>query len=168
MKLKCQVKDNKIDLLVQQYEQFTILKEKSIDNAFARALHLKWRTKVTAIEDLKDLTSLSLDKLIVNLKVYEEIIKRDAEMVKGTREQSRSLTLKAKNESSDEESSTFGSEDGEYALAVRDFKNSSKDEEVTKEQKTKGLLLDEHGAIAAKMRKIRLKTKLVLWFKHQM
>ncbi|GKE87069.1 hypothetical protein Tco_1564544 [Tanacetum coccineum] len=31
-----QVKDNKIDLLVQQYEQFTIPEEESIDNAFAR------------------------------------------------------------------------------------------------------------------------------------
>ncbi|GJU41738.1 hypothetical protein Tco_1194695 [Tanacetum coccineum] len=31
-----QEKDNKIDLLVQQYEQFTIPKEESIDNAFAR------------------------------------------------------------------------------------------------------------------------------------
>ncbi|GJY47794.1 hypothetical protein Tco_0437750 [Tanacetum coccineum] len=31
-----QVKDNKIDLLVQQYEQFTISEEESIDNAFAR------------------------------------------------------------------------------------------------------------------------------------
>ncbi|GJY08567.1 retrovirus-related pol polyprotein from transposon TNT 1-94, partial [Tanacetum coccineum] len=34
----------------------------------------------------------------------------------------RSLTLKAKKESSDEECSTSGSEDEEYAMAVRDFK----------------------------------------------
>ncbi|GKA91350.1 hypothetical protein Tco_0813220, partial [Tanacetum coccineum] len=40
-----------------------------------RALHPKWRTKVTAIEELKDLTLLSLDELIGNLKVYEVIIK---------------------------------------------------------------------------------------------
>ncbi|GKE04436.1 hypothetical protein Tco_1396454 [Tanacetum coccineum] len=33
---KSQVKYNKIDLLVQQYEQFTIPEEESIDNAFAR------------------------------------------------------------------------------------------------------------------------------------
>ncbi|GJV60459.1 retrovirus-related pol polyprotein from transposon TNT 1-94 [Tanacetum coccineum] len=31
-----QVKDNTIDLLVQQYEQFTILEEESIDSSFAR------------------------------------------------------------------------------------------------------------------------------------
>ncbi|GJZ04474.1 hypothetical protein Tco_0537749 [Tanacetum coccineum] len=72
-----QVKDNKIDLLVQQYEQFVISKDESIDNAFARfntiitslkaldegyssknyvrkflrALHHKWRAKVTTIEE---------------------------------------------------------------------------------------------------------------------
>ncbi|GKD05505.1 hypothetical protein Tco_1180479 [Tanacetum coccineum] len=75
-----QVKANKIDLLVQQYEQFTIPEKESIDNTFAksskncvrkflRALHPKWRTKVTAIEESKNLTTLPLDELIGNLKV---------------------------------------------------------------------------------------------------
>ncbi|GJV84611.1 retrovirus-related pol polyprotein from transposon TNT 1-94 [Tanacetum coccineum] len=63
---------------------------------FLKALHPKWRVKVTAIEKSKDLTSLSLDELIGNLK--------------------------AKKESSDEDCSTFGSEDEEYAMAVREFK----------------------------------------------
>ncbi|GKG19953.1 hypothetical protein Tco_0379754, partial [Tanacetum coccineum] len=129
---------NKIDLLVQQYEQFTIPEEESIDNDFARfntiitslkaldegfssknyvreflrGLHPKWRAKVTAIEESKDLTSLSLDELTGNLKVYEEvIIKNDSEMVKGKREQNRSLALKAKKELSDEDSSTSDSEE---------------------------------------------------------
>ncbi|GKA32907.1 zf-CCHC domain-containing protein, partial [Tanacetum coccineum] len=57
-----------------------------------RALHPKWRAKVTGIEESKDLTSLSLDELV------------------------------AKEESSDEESLTFDSEDEKYAMAVRDFK----------------------------------------------
>ncbi|GJR50000.1 retrovirus-related pol polyprotein from transposon TNT 1-94 [Tanacetum coccineum] len=108
-----QVKDNKIDLLVQQYEQFVISKDESIDSAFARfntiitslkaldegyssknyvrkflkALHPKWRAKDTAIEESKDLTSLSLYELIGVLKC-----------------------------------SNSGSEDEEYAMAVRDFK----------------------------------------------
>ncbi|GKE46773.1 hypothetical protein Tco_1478031 [Tanacetum coccineum] len=75
-----------------------------------------------AIEESKDLTSLSLDELIGNLKIYEVIIKKDSDMVKGKREQSRSLALKAKKESSDEESSTSDSEDEEYVMDVRDFK----------------------------------------------
>ncbi|GJX76184.1 hypothetical protein Tco_0322995 [Tanacetum coccineum] len=89
---------------------------------FIRALHPKWRAKVTAIEESKDLTSLSLEELIGNLKIHELIIKKDFEIVKGTREM-RSLALKAKKESSDEESSTSGSEDEEYVMAVRDFNN---------------------------------------------
>nr|GEX08955.1 zf-CCHC domain-containing protein/DUF4219 domain-containing protein/UBN2 domain-containing protein [Tanacetum cinerariifolium] len=43
-------------------------------------------------------------------------------MVKGKKEQNRSLDLKAKKKSSDEDSSTSDSEDEEYAMAVRDFK----------------------------------------------
>ncbi|GJT90642.1 zf-CCHC domain-containing protein [Tanacetum coccineum] len=143
-----QVKANKIDLLVQQYEQFMIPEEESIDNAFAkfntiitslkaldegfsskncvrkflRALHPKWRAKVTAIEESKNLTTLSLDELIGNLKVYEEVIKKDYETVKSKREQSRSIALKARKESRDEDSSTSDSEDEEYAMAVRNFK----------------------------------------------
>nr|GEW53654.1 retrovirus-related Pol polyprotein from transposon TNT 1-94 [Tanacetum cinerariifolium] len=80
------------------------------------------RAKVTAIEESKDLTTLSLDELIENLKVYEAIIKKDSEMVKGKREQSRSLVLKAKKESSDEDSSTSDSKEKEYTMAVREFK----------------------------------------------
>ncbi|GJR35076.1 hypothetical protein Tco_1210760 [Tanacetum coccineum] len=75
---------------------------------------------VPTIEESKDLTSLSLDELIGNLKVYEAIIKKDSKMVKGKREQSRSLALKAKKESSDEESLTSDSEDKEYAMALKD------------------------------------------------
>ncbi|GJR33172.1 hypothetical protein Tco_1109404 [Tanacetum coccineum] len=105
-----QVIDNKIDILVQQYEQFVISEDESIDGAFARfntiitslkaldegysskncvrkflwALHPKWRAKVTAIEE------------------------------------SKSLALKAKKESSDEVCSTSRSEDEEYAIACGD------------------------------------------------
>ncbi|GKB81578.1 hypothetical protein Tco_0948473, partial [Tanacetum coccineum] len=131
-----QVKDNKIDLLVQQYEQFVISEDESIDSAFARfntiitslssknyvrkflrALHPKRRAKVTAIEESKDLTSLSLDELIVNLKVHEMVIKKDSKIVK-TKVERKSLALKAKKEPSDEECSTSRSEDEEYAMAV--------------------------------------------------
>nr|GEV50910.1 transposase, Ptta/En/Spm, transposase, Tnp1/En/Spm-like protein [Tanacetum cinerariifolium] len=69
-----------------------------------------------AIEESKDLTSLSLDELIENLKVHEMIIKKDSEIIKAKVER-KSIALKAKKESSDEECSTFGSEDEEYAMA---------------------------------------------------
>ncbi|GJX12728.1 hypothetical protein Tco_0204486 [Tanacetum coccineum] len=101
-----QVNDNKIDLLVQQYEQLTILEEESIDSGFARfntiitslkaldegfssknyvrkflrVLHPKWRAKVTTIEESKDLSSLALDELIGNLKVHEVVMEKDSEI----------------------------------------------------------------------------------------
>ena len=43
-------------------------------------------------------------------------------MVKGKREQSNLIALKARKESCDEDSSTSESNDEEYAMAVRDFK----------------------------------------------
>nr|GEZ91263.1 transposase, Ptta/En/Spm, transposase, Tnp1/En/Spm-like protein [Tanacetum cinerariifolium]GEZ91275.1 transposase, Ptta/En/Spm, transposase, Tnp1/En/Spm-like protein [Tanacetum cinerariifolium] len=49
------------------------------------------------------------------------IIKKDSEIVKAKVER-KSLTLKAKKETSDEEWSTSGSEDEECAMEVRDFK----------------------------------------------
>ncbi|GKF41507.1 zf-CCHC domain-containing protein, partial [Tanacetum coccineum] len=65
--------------------------------------------------------TLSLDELIGNLKVHEIIIKKDSKIVKEKVER-KSIALKAKKKSSDEECSTSGSEDEEYAMAVRDFK----------------------------------------------
>ncbi|GKB39418.1 hypothetical protein Tco_0884360 [Tanacetum coccineum] len=67
--------DNKIDLLVQQYEQFTILEEESIDSGFAR-----------------------FNTIITSLKALDE-------------------------ESSNDETSISESDDEEYAMAVRNFKN---------------------------------------------
>nr|GEV08459.1 UBN2 domain-containing protein [Tanacetum cinerariifolium] len=108
-----QLKDTKIDLLVQQYKQFTILEEESIDSGFARfntiitslkaldkgfssknyirkflrALHPKWRAKVTAIEELKILSSLALDELIGNLKVHEVVMEKDSEIIEEKRKE---------------------------------------------------------------------------------
>nr|GFA10098.1 retrovirus-related Pol polyprotein from transposon TNT 1-94 [Tanacetum cinerariifolium] len=91
---------------------------------FLRALHPKWRAKVTTIKESKDLTSLSLDKLIGNLKVHEIIIKKDSKIVKAKGER-KSLALKAKKESSDEECSTSESEDEEYVEADEKVKDET-------------------------------------------
>ncbi|GJZ55851.1 zf-CCHC domain-containing protein [Tanacetum coccineum] len=111
-----QVKANKIDLLVQQYEQFMIPEEESIDNAFA-----KFNTIITSLKALDEGFS-SKNCVRKFLRVYKEIIKKDFKIVKSKREQSRSIALKARKESSDDDISTSDSEDEEYAMAVRDFK----------------------------------------------
>ncbi|GJV69879.1 hypothetical protein Tco_1485388 [Tanacetum coccineum] len=90
----------------------------------SRALHPKWRAKVTVIEESKDLTSLSLDELIGNLKVHEMIIKKDSKIVKAKVER-KSIALKVKKESSDEECSTSGSEDKRGKKMMKKFKEET-------------------------------------------
>ncbi|GKD32540.1 retrovirus-related pol polyprotein from transposon TNT 1-94, partial [Tanacetum coccineum] len=109
--------------------------------SFFRALHPKWRAKVMAIQESKDLTSSSLDELIKNLKVQEMIIKKDSKIVKAKGE-IKSLALKAKKESSNEECSTSRSEDEEYAMAVRGFKKFFKRRvsKTTERQEPKSIL----------------------------
>ncbi|GJY02670.1 hypothetical protein Tco_0360822, partial [Tanacetum coccineum] len=99
-------------------------------------LYLLYGVLTSSGYDSKDLTSLSLDELIGNLKVHEMIIKKDSEIVKAKGER-KSLALKAKKESSNEECSTSRSEDEEYAMAVRDFKKFFKRRECPKPPKDK-------------------------------
>ncbi|GJT99205.1 hypothetical protein Tco_1094723 [Tanacetum coccineum] len=62
---------------------------------FLRALHPKWRAKVTAIEESKDLTSLSLMNSLETKKVHEPDHQEDSEKFKAKGER-KSLDLKAK------------------------------------------------------------------------
>ncbi|GKB56269.1 hypothetical protein Tco_0912455 [Tanacetum coccineum] len=133
-----QVKDCNIDLLTQQYEKFSILNEETIDSGytrfnaivtslkyldkdysnknyvrkFLRALPLKWRAKVTSIEEAKDLTTFPLDEQIGNLKVYEMVLENDGVSAKTTTERVKSLALKAnvtREQTSDDSVSQEGS-----------------------------------------------------------
>ncbi|GKB06572.1 hypothetical protein Tco_0834805 [Tanacetum coccineum] len=65
--------------------------------------------------------SVPFDELIGNLKFYEVVPKKDSKDFKIMKEKYKSLALKARKVSSDEEESCLGS-DEEYAMAVRDFK----------------------------------------------
>ncbi|GJZ33565.1 hypothetical protein Tco_0579001, partial [Tanacetum coccineum] len=80
------------------------------------------RPKVSAIEESKDLSTLPLDELIGNLKVYEVVLEKDSDISKVKKEKYKSLALKARKVSIDEEVSCSKSNDEEYAMAVRDFK----------------------------------------------
>ncbi|GJW79829.1 hypothetical protein Tco_0143804 [Tanacetum coccineum] len=116
-----QVKDNKIDLFIQKYEEFSITDDETIDCAFCRfntiitslkaldesflsrnhvrkflrALPLKWRPKVTAIEESKDLSKLSLVDDLLALKVYEVVLRKGLE-IERTRRKSKISRIKAK------------------------------------------------------------------------
>ncbi|GJX11893.1 hypothetical protein Tco_0201752 [Tanacetum coccineum] len=89
--------ETKKDEIVSFHKQDDDLKKKLAKNNEAKmGTTSKMAAKVTAIEELKNLTILPLDELIENLKVYEEV--------------------------SDEDSSSSDSEDEEYAMAVKEFK----------------------------------------------
>ncbi|GJZ21835.1 retrotransposon protein [Tanacetum coccineum] len=77
------------------------------------ALPLKWRAKVTAIEEAKDLATLPLDELIGNLKVYEMVLDNDGVASMTTKEKVKSLALKAKviREKTSDDSDSQGDSD---------------------------------------------------------
>nr|GFA41334.1 putative reverse transcriptase domain-containing protein [Tanacetum cinerariifolium] len=79
-----------------------------------RVANDKERAKVTAIKEAKDLATLSLDELIVNLKVYEMVLDNDGIGSKTTKEKVKSLALKAKvtrGQTSNESDSQRGSDE---------------------------------------------------------
>nr|GEW84855.1 UBN2 domain-containing protein [Tanacetum cinerariifolium] len=89
---------------------------------FLSALPTKWRPKVTAIDESNDLSTLPLDELIDNLKVYEVVLEKDYETSRNKKEKYKSLALKARNVLSEEEATYSDSNDEEYAMEVKDFK----------------------------------------------
>nr|GEW34290.1 UBN2 domain-containing protein [Tanacetum cinerariifolium] len=107
------------------------LKECALDESFSsrnhvrkflRALPTKWHPKVTAIEESKDLSTLPLQELIGNLKLYEVVLEKDLEISKSKKEKYKSLALKARKVLSEEEATSLDSDDEVYTMAVRDFK----------------------------------------------
>ncbi|GJT45198.1 hypothetical protein Tco_0953913 [Tanacetum coccineum] len=151
-----QVKDCKIDLFTQQYEKFSISDEETIDSGFTRfnaivtslksldqdnssknhvrkflpALPLKWRAKVTAIEEAKDLAALPLDELIGNLKVYQKILENYGVASKTTKEKVKSLALKA-NVTREQTSDDSSEEAAKIDLGTKEGKALDKGEVVT-------------------------------------
>ncbi|GJV90409.1 putative reverse transcriptase domain-containing protein, partial [Tanacetum coccineum] len=115
------LKNCKIDLLTQEYKMVLISHEEIINSGFTRfnaivtslksldpdylsknhvrkflrALPLKWRAKVTAIEEAKDLATLPLNELIGNLKVYEMILASNGVASKPIKEKVMPIALKA-------------------------------------------------------------------------
>nr|GEU82374.1 hypothetical protein [Tanacetum cinerariifolium] len=90
----------------------------------------KERSKVTVIEEAKDLATLPLDELIGNLKVYEMVLNNDGVASKTTKERVKSLALKAKvtmKQTSDNSICQGESdEDEEINLVAKNFRKLSR------------------------------------------
>nr|GEV03358.1 zf-CCHC domain-containing protein/UBN2 domain-containing protein [Tanacetum cinerariifolium] len=95
---------------------------------FLRALPTKWRPKVTAIKESNDLSTLPLDELIGNLKVYEVVLEKDLEISKSKKEKYKSLALKARKVLSEEEATSSDRDDEEYAMAKVKEEKKEKDD----------------------------------------
>nr|GEV30101.1 actin-binding, cofilin/tropomyosin type [Tanacetum cinerariifolium] len=74
------------------------------------------RAKITTIEESKYFSSLAVYELIGNLKVHEVVMEKDFKIYRGKKERIKSIALKDKKESSDDETSTSGSDDEEYDM----------------------------------------------------
>nr|GEU64692.1 copia protein [Tanacetum cinerariifolium] len=91
----------------------------------------KWRPKVTIIEESKDLSTLPLDELIGNLKVYDVVLEKDLEISRNTKEKYKPLALKARKVLSEEEATSLDINDEEYAMAQRKIKKRKMIEDVS-------------------------------------
>ncbi|GKA00179.1 hypothetical protein Tco_0672729 [Tanacetum coccineum] len=119
-----QFKNCKIDLLIQEYEN------KNHVRKFLRAPPLKWRAKVTAIEEAKDLATLPFDELVGNFKVYEMILENDGVVSKTTtKDKVKYLALKANitrgQTSNNSTCQDESDEDKEINLMAKNFRNLS-------------------------------------------
>ncbi|GJT66991.1 hypothetical protein Tco_1018471 [Tanacetum coccineum] len=151
---------------------------------FLRDLLLKWRGKVMATEEAKDLATLPLDEIVENLKVYEMILENDGVVSKTTtKDKVKSLALKPKvtrDQTSDDSDSQYGSdEDVEeeeeaeaFNLVARNFRKffrrgnwfgrgnrfgngGNRFNKGRESQKRTRILLEEHGAIVKTVTNIK-------------
>ncbi|XP_057444269.1 uncharacterized protein LOC130736454 [Lotus japonicus] len=144
------VRQTKVSLLVAEYETFKMKENESIDDMFGRfqtivnglrnldrkyenvdqitkilrCLPRRWRPKVTAIQEAKDLSKLRLEDLLGSLKVHEIELANDEGLKKQKNiafKANSSKAIQTKEQSEEEETSEEMSED-EQALFNRKFK----------------------------------------------
>ncbi|XP_070032444.1 uncharacterized protein [Nicotiana tomentosiformis] len=75
-----QVKISRGTLLYSQYENFTMNEGKTIQEMYTRVQSVTWESKITVIQESKNIATLKLDELIENITAYElrrKIMKMD-------------------------------------------------------------------------------------------
>ncbi|GJR76955.1 retrovirus-related pol polyprotein from transposon TNT 1-94 [Tanacetum coccineum] len=106
-----QVKDNKIDLFVQKYEEFIITDDGTIDCSFAR-----FNTIITSLKALDG--SFSSRN---HVRKFLRARPKDLEISKSKKEKYKSLALKERKVLSEEEATSSNSDDEEYAMTCGDL-----------------------------------------------
>ena len=135
-----QVKETKINILVHEYELFTMEKNETIKDMYTRFndivstlealgksytngekvrkilrnLPMSWDPKVTAITKAKDLDKLEFDNLLGSLMTHEIMMKRNDNVEP---KKDKNVGFKVKNEEKDSQES----DDDEFALLARRF-----------------------------------------------
>ena len=147
-----QVKQSRIELLMRKYELFEMGDKETVMEMYTRFTHItnelkslgksftteelvrkilrflpqSWEAKVTAIQEAKDMESISLDELIGNLQTYE--LRKNSQQ-KEEAKKDRGLVLKVM----DEDSSDL--DDEEMAMITRKFKRFfKKSKEISKKR----------------------------------
>ncbi|GKE73117.1 hypothetical protein Tco_1535158 [Tanacetum coccineum] len=128
--------------------------------------------------------SLALDELIGNLKVHEVVMEKDSEIYRDKKERVKSIALKSNKESSDDETSTSGSnQEKKRSHSDKGMRGKGRVTEIALDAviqiisfaivqnhlatKIKRPSLEVLGAIAKMTQKIKLMMKLVLWLNRQ-
>nr|GEU29901.1 putative reverse transcriptase domain-containing protein [Tanacetum cinerariifolium] len=76
-------------------------------------------------EEYIDTGFARFNTIITSLKALDEVMEKDSEIYRGKKERVKSIALKAKKKSSNDETSTSESDDKEYAMAIRNFKSDN-------------------------------------------
>ncbi|KAK2967521.1 hypothetical protein RJ640_026076 [Escallonia rubra] len=146
------VKESKIDMLVQQYEAFKMKENESTNEMYSRftliinglkllgktypekeiirkvlrSLPKRWETKVTAIQEAKDLNVLKLEELVGSLMTHE--IMRKIHDEEETTLKKWNLTLKA--EASKEPAESSDDSDQDMTFITQSDKKMSEDDDI--------------------------------------
>jgi len=138
---KSQVKGNKMDSLIYQYELLKMKSDETISEMYDRFMEIiggiqslgkaftneelvkkilrslpkEWLPKVTSLKDSMDLSKVQLDELLGNLIDYEMTLKR--EQVEEPNKAKKTITFKVSFENSSDEDDEFDEE--ELALMTR-------------------------------------------------
>ncbi|GAV69042.1 UBN2 domain-containing protein [Cephalotus follicularis] len=119
-----QVKDAKINMLVREYEMFSMKENENISSMFVRFTNI-----INSLQSLnkeaKDLNTLPLEELLGSLMNHEMTIKNHEDDEEQDKKKKKVIAFKSSTADSSEEDS-----DDEMALITRRFKKILSKEEV--------------------------------------